>query len=295
MKKPFKFRHVNEIVGLFVLAVVAVLIAGIILAGRAQDWFEPVYRVRLDFPPEGSLGLQKGAEVQILGTRVGRVEGIRVWTNGTMHARLSIKGDFIRFVREDSKAIVKKKFGVAGDSYVEITEGRGEELGERPALPALKDTEITEVAQTILKQIQEAILPLLESYTKLAQSLQDENGPLMKLLANLETVSRGLAEGEGSAGQLLRDPKAAEEIEHILEQVKAILADLKETSARLPPMAATVGREVDALPGTVVQSQETLRETERLIEGIQQHWLIRNYIPSTKLPDMIPALEAGGP
>ncbi|MCO5044394.1 MAG: MlaD family protein [Kiritimatiellae bacterium] len=295
MKKPFKFRHVNEIVGLFVLAVVAVLIAGIILAGRAQDWFEPVYRVRLDFPPEGSLGLQKGAEVQILGTRVGRVEGIRVWTNGTMHARLSIKGDFIRFVREDSKAIVKKKFGVAGDSYVEITEGRGEELGERPALPALKDTEITEVAQTILKQIQEAILPLLESYTKLAQSLQDENGPLMKLLANLETVSRGLAEGEGSAGQLLRDPKAAEEIEHILDQVKAILADLKETSARLPPMAATVGREVDALPGTVVQSQETLRETERLIEGIQQHWLIRNYIPSTKLPDMIPALEAGGP
>ncbi|MBW7908299.1 MAG: MCE family protein [Kiritimatiellae bacterium] len=295
MKKPFKFRHVNEIVGLFVLAVVAVLIAGIILAGRAQDWFEPVYRVRLDFPPEGSLGLQKGAEVQILGTRVGRVEGIRVWTNGTMHARLSIKGDFIRFVREDSKAIVKKKFGVAGDSYVEITEGRGEDLGERPALPALKDTEITEVAQTILKQIQEAILPLLESYTKLAQSLQDENGPLMKLLANLETVSRGLAEGEGSAGQLLRDPKAAEEIEHILEQVKAILADLKETSARLPPMAATVGREVDALPGTVVQSQETLRETERLIEGIQQHWLIRNYIPSTKLPDMIPALEAGGP
>ncbi len=295
MNKPFKFRHVNEIVGVFVLVVVAALIVGIILAGRAQEWFEPVYRLRLDFPAEGTLGLQKGAEVQILGTRVGRVEGIRVWTNGTVHARLSIKGDFIRFVRDDSQAIVKKKFGVAGDAYVEITEGHGEELGDRAALPAIKDTEITEIAQNILKQIQDAILPLLESYTKLADGLRDQDGPLMKLLSNLEEVSRGLAEGEGSAGQLLRDPKAAEEIDRILEQVRAILADLKETTARLPPMAATVGREVDALPGTVVQSQETLREAERLIEGVQRHWLIRKYVPGEQLPDMIPAIEAGGP
>lgn len=295
MNKPFKFRHVNEIVGVFVLLVVAALVAGIIFAGHAQDWFEPVYQIRLDFPEEGSLGLQKGAEVQILGATVGRVGKIRVKDDGSMNTTLIIKGGFIRFVRADSRAIVKKKFAVAGDSYVEITQGRGAEIGDDPAMLAVKDTEITEIAQDILKQLQDAILPLLQEYTKLAADLRNPEGPLMKSLTHLEEISRGLAQGEGSAGQLLRDPKAAEEIDRILVQVREILADLKETTARLPPMAETVGREVDALPGTVVQSQETLREAERLIEGIQQHWLIRKYVPSSQLPEMIPAIQAGGP
>lgn len=212
-----------------------------------------------------------------------------------MSTTLSIKGDFIRFVRADSRAVVKKKFGVAGDSFVEITQGRGAPLGEDFVMRASKDTELIEIAQEILKQIQDAVLPLLQEYTQLAADLRNPEGPLMKLLARLEEISSGLAQGEGSAGKFLRDPTAAQEIERILAQVKAILADLKEVSTRLPPMAETVGREVDALPGTVAQSQETLREAERLIEGIQRHWLIRKNVPSATLPDIIPPIEAGGP
>lgn len=295
MSKPFKFRYVNEIVGSFVLLVVAALITGIILIGHAQDWFEPEYEIRLDFPEEGSLGLQRGSEVQVLGATVGRVGKIRVDENGAMRTTLKIKGEFIQFVRTDSRAVVKKKFGVAGDAFVDITQGRGEKFGDEPVMTAVKDTELTEIAQDILKQIQDAILPLLDGYTQLATDLRDPEGSLMKLLANLEEISRGLAQGEGSAGQFLRDPKASEEVDRILAQVREILADLKETTAHLPPMAATVGREVDALPGTVVQTQETLRESERLIEGIQQHWLIRKYVPSAQLPEMIPSIQAGGP
>ncbi len=295
MSKPFKFRYVNEIVGTFVLLVVAALIAGIILAGRAQDWFEPVHEIRLEFPEEGSLGLQRGAEIQILGATVGRVGKIRVKEDGSMYTTLAIKGDFIRFVREDSRAIVKKKLVVTGDAFVEITQGRGAPLGEEPVMRAERDTEIIELAQELIKDVQEAVLPLLEEYTKLAADLRDENKALMKTLANVEVITRGLAEGEGSAGVLLRDPAAAREIEALLSELRAVLADIKETTARLPAMAATVGGEVDALPGTVVQVNETLRESERLIQGIQQHWLIRKYVPSDRLPDMIPAIQAGGP
>jgi hypothetical protein len=70
---------------------------------------------------------------------------------------------------------------------------------------------------------------------------------------------------------------------------------VKATTAQIPPMATKVGREVDDLPGTVVQTQETIREAERLIEGIQQHWIIRKYVPQPQVPAMIPAVEAGGP
>lgn len=295
MSKPFKFRYVNEIVGVFVLLVVAALVVGIILAGRAQDWFEPTYEFRLELPDEGSLGLQRGAEIQILGTTVGRIGRIRVKDDGSMYTTLTIKGDFIRFVRSDSRALVKKKFGVAGDAYVEITQGRGAPIDDGAVLLAVKDTELIEIAQDILKQLQQAIMPLLEQHTQLAAELRSPTGSLMRLLANLETVSHGLAAGEGSAGQLLRDPAAAQQIERILAQISAILHDLQAAAARLPPIAETVGREVDALPGTVVQSQETLREAERLLEGIQQHWIIRKYVPQPDTPALIPPTEAGGP
>lgn len=302
MNKPFKFRYVNEIVGAFVLVVVLALVVGVILAGRAQDWFEPVHEIRLDFPDEGSLGLQKGAEVVILGTTVGRVEKIRVETDGGMSGRITVKGDFIRFVRGDSRAIVKKKFGIAGDAFVEITQGRGEPLGDEPVLAATKDTEITEIAQQILQQIQDATLPLLQEHTKLAADLRNPEGPLMKLLANLQDITGALERGEGSAGQLLRDPALANEIQRILFQVneslvevKAILDDVKAATVQVPPMARKVGREIDDLPGMVVQTQETIREAERLIEGIQRHWIIRKHVPQPAAPAMIPAIEAGGP
>lgn len=301
MNKPFKFRYVNEIVGVFVLVVVAALLVGIILAGRAQEWFVPVHNLTLDFPEEGSLGLQKGAEVQILGTTVGAVQKIRVRDDGRMTGRITVKGDFIRFVRADSKALVKKKFGIAGDAFVELTQGRGAERDMDLPLMASKDTEITEIAQDILKRLQETTVPAIEEYTALAADLRSTNGPLMKLLANLEQITAGLERGEGSAGQLLRDPALANEVQRILAQVnealaevKKILADVKTTTAQLPPAAATVGREVEDLPGMVLQTQETLREAERLIEGIQQHWLIRKNIPPAPGTEMIPTSQTTG-
>ena len=294
MSKPFKFRYVNEIVGSFVLVVLLALLVGIILAGRAQDWFEPEHEVKISFPEEGSLGLQKGAEVQILGTPVGAVRRIRVDDDGRMTGELTVKGDFIRFVRSDSRVIVKKKFGVAGDAFVEITQGRGVEHDFSLPMPATKDTEITEIAQDILKRLQENTVPAIQEYTALAADLRSTNGPLMKLLANLEGITAGLERGEGSAGQLLRDPAVADEIERILDEVKKILVDVKAATAQLPPVAARVGKETEDLPGLMVQTQETLREAERLIEGIQQHWLIRKYVPTPPATEMIPASRAMG-
>jgi phospholipid/cholesterol/gamma-HCH transport system substrate-binding protein len=301
MNKPFKFRYVNEIVGAFVLVVVAALMIGIILAGRAQEWFVPVYTLRLDFPEEGSLGLQKGAAVEILGTPVGAVEKIQVNDDGRMTGRFTIKGDFIRFVRVDSRAVVKKKFGIAGDAYVEVTQGRGAELDRDIPLLASKDTEITEIAQDILKRLQETTVPAIEEYTALAADLRSTNGPLVKLLANLEEITAGLERGEGSAGQLLRDPAMAQELTRILAQVnraldevQKILADVKATTAQLPAAASTVGREVQDLPGVVVQSQATLREAERLILGLQQNWLIRKHVPPTPATELIPASTTTG-
>jgi len=275
--QQFKFRYVNQIVGTFVILVVLALLVGIFLAGQAQQWFVTTTRYNLEFPPEGSLGLQENSQVVILGAVVGSVEEISVDPEGRITGRIAVKGDFYRFIRDDSKAIVKKKFVVAGDSFIEITRGRGRQLEAGETLICEKDTEITEYLEIALENFQEALLPVAEEAEE--------------LLGNLNRITSGLAEGEGSAGAVLRDPEMAGRIKKIVARLEEISRDAAEAAAKLPPMAETVAGEVEDIPGLVVQSREMLRESQELIEALQEHWLIRGYVDQAEESSRIPASE----
>lgn len=279
MSKPFKFRYVNEIVGGFVLAVLAILLVSIVLAGRAQGWFQPDFKLHVRFPPDGSAGIKKGAEVEILGTQVGRVDEIRVADDGSMEGVLLIGSSFQRFVRADSEAILKKKFGVAGDAFVEITRGTGAMIeGNMLPAPARKDTEIVEMLQQMVKQIQQEVVPLIEQYRKmgaeftgLAADLRAPDGNLQKLVGRLDSIAAGLDSGRGTAGQLLTDKAVYNGVNEAVRTLNEVLVELK-----------SVMKQVDAatgqLPGVMTQSQDTLREAEVLIDGIQKHWAVRKYV-----------------
>jgi hypothetical protein len=129
-KERFKFRRVHEITGVFVLLIVAVLIAAVVWADRSQRWFKSNVTLRIVLPEDGAAGIRQGSEVYFLGTLVGSVSDVIVAPTGRMEAQTHIRHDFFRFVRADSSAVVKKKFGVAGDSFFEITRGVGEPLSE---------------------------------------------------------------------------------------------------------------------------------------------------------------------
>ncbi len=301
MPKPFKFRYVNEIAGGFVIAVIALVIGSIVVAGHAQRWFESVHRLTVSFPPEGSMGLQKGAEVQILGTTVGSVEEISVADDGSMAGRITVRGKFIRFVRADSQVIVKKKFAVAGDAYIEITKGTGPELPDNATLICLKDTEIMETIQDVVRQVREATVPAIEQvrkaieeYTNLAKDLRDPEGNLQQLMAHLNEISRGLEKGEGTAGQLLRDPALANELHEITGKVNDSLAEVRKILGDVEQSTDVLKDEVKDLPGMVLQTREALRESEKLIVAVQKSWLLRKYVDATETTTLIPTAEVGG-
>lgn len=348
MARQFKFRYVNEIVGSFVLLVIVLLVAGVIFAGHYQGWFTPRHSVMISFPEEGSLGLKRGSEVEILGSVVGTVQRIEIDDDSdAMSGEIEIVGNWIRFVRADSKIKVAKRYGVAGDAFVTITRGKGAQLAAGAMLRAEKDTELIEMANQLLNQVRESTIPLLgqirltaEEYGALASDLRTgehkvfkmtdeltaviarvggsngpvanlnetilrikaDDGPLMQTLHHIEAIAAGLEKGEGAAGKLLRDPATADEIAKIVKEVggamtevRKILDDVKKTTAQLPPMAAKVGREADDLPGLVLQLQQTLVETERLIDGVQKHWLLRSNIPQPASTELIPPADVGTP
>src|SRR5450759_3730677 len=248
MDKTFKFRFVNEITGVFVLLAIAVLIAGIFLAGRAQGLFEPKFRLHTVFQfEEGTYGLKKGSEVRIRDTVAGSVIRINPTEEGTIEVTFELKASFHGFVRTNSVAVVKKTLIVAGDSFVDIS------IGNRQA-PMMPDGSM--IACTTDKDItKQAMLVLEELRTRLLPTLDKVNTVLDELPALTVQTRNTLHEGE----VLLRE---------------------------------------DA-PGALIQFQDTMRSAQVLIEGLQRHWLFRNYIENPESGPLIsPAsltLPAGEP
>jgi phospholipid/cholesterol/gamma-HCH transport system substrate-binding protein len=314
MKQRFKFRHVNEITGTFVILVVVVLIAAIVWTARSQRWFRGTVTLRIVLPEGGAAGIRQGSEVYFLGTLVGTVSDVIVDATGRMEAGTRIRSDFFRFVREDSSAVVKKKFGVAGDAYFEITRGQGQPLPNKNASIICK--ELPGTMETAIEEVRSAILPVLDklsvgldtwttlgeklstgadAWTKLGTNLGESREHLDQLFARLDGLVAGVEQGKGTAGKLLTDSTLADDLETILDkgnvsmdQLQAILKEVRVAGTHLSAVSEALAAEAEDLPGLVLQTQQTLYELERLIEGIERHWLIRKYIeprqPNTRIP-----------
>lgn len=300
MKERFKFRHVNEITGTFVILVVVALIAAIVWTGYSQRWFRGTDTLWIVLPEAGAAGIREGSQVYFLGTFVGTVSDVIVDKTGRMEAKTSIRSDFFRFVREDSFAVVKKTFGVAGDSYFDITRGEGQPLPKKDAsiickeLPSTIGSSIEEACRTALPVL-EKLNAGLDAWTKLVTNLEESRQQVDQLIGRLDGLVYGLEQGKGTAGKLLTEPAIADELKTIIDkgnvsmdQLQGILKDVELAGGDLTEVSETLATEAEDLPGLVLQTQQTLHELERLIEGVQKHWLIRKYIeqpqPDTRLP-----------
>lgn len=311
MRKPFKFRYVNELVGGFVLLAILLLVAGIIITGRGQGWFETVYEIRTIFPEEGSLGLRRGSEVRVLGVPAGMVTAITPREDGELEGVFRIRGRFYQYIRQDSIAVVKLTFGVAGEAYVEITRGRAGQLPETGAyIPVEPDTLILDTAEALLEEVREVTVPAiqqmqltLEEFTGLAMDIRDPEGEAQRMLHTVNNILTGLERGEGLAGKLLRDQDMANDIEMMLlsvqetmDYVNEIMLHVAAASEELPRIAKRLRGEIDDIPGLMYQTQATLRETEVLLKGIQRHWLLRKYVDEGRRLDadmMAPSILIG--
>ncbi len=309
LESRFKFKRVNEITGSFVLIVMALLIAIVIWTGRSQRWFKSNVTLRIVLPEAGAAGIRQGSEVYFLGTLVGSVSDVIVDPRtGRMEAQANIRYDFFRFVRADSSAVVKKKFGVAGDSFFEIARGEGATLPEKNASIVCKD-QFQSALESAIEEIRSETLVVLkktsvglDTWTRLGADLRETGQRLDQLTTRLENITTGVADGKGTVGKLLTDTSLADEATNLLAQANQMMIALQGTvtnlnsavknvqtgTERLPEITEVVANEIKDLPGLVRQSQASMREMERLIEAMQRHWLLRKYVNQTNPPPVEP-------
>jgi len=308
MTDHFKFRRVNEITGVFVLVVVAVLIAAVVWMGHSQRWFKSRVSLRIVLPEAGAAGIRQGSEVYFLGTLVGSVADVEVDEAGRMEARANIRHDFFLFVRADSSALVKRKFGVAGDSFFEITRGQGQPLPERNASIVCREQFQSALEAAVEEVRSESMLLLkklnagLETWTALGSNLITTRTRLDQLVGRMDDVVTDLQAGKGTAGKLLVDPAIADELQSLLvkasqsaDGLQVTLSNFQLASTNLPAISDALRREADDLPGLVSQTQTSMRELERLLEAMQKNWLVRKHVNRTNPPPARPLIKPAEP
>jgi phospholipid/cholesterol/gamma-HCH transport system substrate-binding protein len=313
MEKRFKFRNINELNGLLVLCVLALVLAGVIFSGHSQRWFSSKYTFDVLLPEEGASGLRTGADIFILGVSAGLVDDIIVGDDGRMRARVKIRRDFARFVRTDSTASIKKVFDVAGDSYLEITRGALAALpAHNPEIACLASEDSFGRMEHMVADLHSALMPVVkkaglgfDEWTQLGGDLRRNSEQMHELIVQVQSLAADVEQGKGTAGKFIKDTSLADDAQRFLSRANQTMGELQDvatnlnlavknvqvSTSRLPEITDAVANEAKDLPGLVLQTQVSMRELERLIEAMQRNWLVRKYVDKTNPPPLRPLPE----
>jgi phospholipid/cholesterol/gamma-HCH transport system substrate-binding protein len=279
------FRYTHEAVGALVLVTVLIFVMALMQAGHIREWFDPAATVRVILPAEGVFGLTEGARVEILGTKAGDVRKIVLDPDQHMHAEISIRNAMLAFVRRDSQAIIRKQFGGAGASYLEITRGSGAPLDrEYAVLTATAERAPMDAASELIAEIRSRVLPIIEdsqvaiqAFTALAISLQGPIDSLQPILTDLNTLTGRLERGEGSIGRLLTEDTLARDLETLLAQTSAdlqrlgaILTAMAETARHTAILTATLNKYAGGMPQLARRVDALLVPLQRVLEDLQR-------------------------
>jgi len=263
MTRATGFRRERVLLGAGVLVALVLFMFSLIQAEVLREWLDPGKTLKLVLPDEGLFGLAEGAKVEVLGTPAGKVLRIVIDPDQKIHAEARLSGSMLPFVRRDSQAIIRKTFGVAGESYVEITRGSGEELDwDYAVLTAQSDRAPTESMGEILEDVRSRVIPILtqteRTMTALAdftERLADPAGDLQVMLGDLSALTTRIERGEGTLGRLLSNDTTAREIEQLLSTANAavtrlepILEELHATAAQVALLSKSVNAQSKDLP-----------------------------------------------
>jgi phospholipid/cholesterol/gamma-HCH transport system substrate-binding protein len=256
-----RIRYTDEWVGALVIAAVAVLLIAALQAGVLRDWFTPTSQLRLVLPAAGVAGLEVGADVEILGTRAGRVERIVLEPNQQMYAMIEIDEQARPFIRRDSTAVIRRRFGVAGAAFVDIARGTGAEMDWTYAvIEATTERAPTDSVSALIDEARQKVFPILDNAARMTQGLA-------------EIVDR-INRGEGNVGRLLVDQGMMNQAEaavtsarEAMNVINALVAELQSSVANVNALTQGLAAP-DGVPQTLAQANASLAALEKILGDI---------------------------
>lgn len=316
-------RHKDEWVGVLVIIAVVLFLGAVLEAGVLRDWFRPVSHLRIVLPQSGVGGLAVGADVEVLGIHAGEVRRIVLNPDQQMYAEADIEDQARPFIRRDSQAVIRRRFGVAGAAFVDISRGSGTPMDWRYAvIDAVTERAPTDTISSMIDEIREQVQPILDKLNRsmdailvVADNLQTGRGTIGRLVTD-DTLAR---EAEQAATKLREEtaalapmisrlndaavhvdeltqsvgsnkegvPNLIRRIDALLMNLRSATSDIARATPRLPQIAGNLASGTADLSPLLAQIQITAAELEQLLTQLRGLWYLggeKGTPPQTRLP-----------
>lgn len=208
MNEPVNKRA--TIVGLFILIGLLFLVGGILTIGNLHSTFQSKMTVSTIFGDVN--GLQSGNNIWFSGVKIGTVKKLEFYGESQVKVIMNINAESKQYIRKDSKVKISTD-GLIGNKILVI-------YGGTPLAAEIEEGD-TLTNETLL------------STEDIMKTLQQNN-------LNILTITKKLANGEGTIGKLINNDSiynsiedAAISLEVAAEKAQTLIASLVDFSAKL--------------------------------------------------------------
>jgi phospholipid/cholesterol/gamma-HCH transport system substrate-binding protein len=254
-------------------------------------------------------GLEAGADVEILGTKAGTVRQIVLNPDQQMYALIALDEQAKAFIHRDSTAVIRRRFGVAGAAFVDISRGTGEKMDWSYAvIEATTERAPTDSVSALIDEVRQKIFPILDNAGRATQALAEivervnrGEGNLGRLLvdrtlmqqtettvasardamASVNTLVTQLTQTAGSLREVTQKvggpqgvPAVLKRADDVLVTLKGVLKNLDQAATRAPSIAKNVEGSTANLPALLTQLQVTTAQLDQLVTQLRSSWLL---------------------
>ena len=274
-------RKYETIVGLFVVASLAALLAMVVIVAQQEGLFQEYVTYRTIF--KNVSGLKAGSEVHLAGVTVGNVLTTAINPEGNIVVTFQVLKKNSDRIREDSRSTIGF-MGLLGDKSLDLTSGS---LSKAPIPP---DGLVTAVEPLDITQLLARAAPSLEDLQKvisnlvsLTDELAEPGSDTKRILSQVRDIASKINAGKGSLGKLVNDPGLYNDTADTMAQVRQFVGELEKGQGLLGTLLKDPAFKEQAVKA-MAELQATFANLSKTTADLKE--------ATARLPDMAKKLES---
>ncbi|PIU52793.1 MAG: hypothetical protein COS90_09595 [Deltaproteobacteria bacterium CG07_land_8_20_14_0_80_60_11] len=274
-------RKYETIVGFFVVASLAALLAMVVIVAQQEGLFQEYVTYRTIF--KNVSGLKGGSEVHLAGVTVGNVYTTAINAEGNIVVTFRVLKKNSDRIREDTRSTIGF-MGLLGDKSLDLTSGSL----SKPAIPpeglvaAVEPLDITQLLARAAPTLED-LQKIINNLVSLTDAMAEPGSDSRKILSELRDIFSKVNAGKGSLGKLVNDPALYRDAADTVAQVRKFAGDLEKGKGLFGTLLHDPAFRDQAVK-TMAELQGTFANLNKTTADLKE--------AAVRLPDMAKQLES---